>query len=301
MKQSKRMKSNNFIRLSAVVALFLTASVTNAQDSVVKEPTVKLSYYSVNNTIPYLLVKTQFKEGKKYTPAANISVQVNMDGDSTEVNLLGKFTTNENGEAKLILPVSSQSLWNSASQHHFKATASGKNFESTETELSITKSKISIDTSSDSGTKSVTAIVSEFKDGEWFPAKDVELKIGISRLNSLLPVGDEETYTTDSSGTVTAEFKKDSMPGDAKGNIILLVKADDNEFYGNISAEKSVPWGVYKKYESNFNKRSLFATRFRSPVWLIAMAYSIIAGVWGVLIYLIFQIIKIRKLRKIAA
>jgi hypothetical protein len=295
------MKSNNFIRLSAVVALFLTASVTNAQDSVVKEPTVKLSYYSVNNTIPYLLVKTQFKEGKKYTPAANISVQVNMDGDSTEVNLLGKFTTNENGEAKLILPVSSQSLWNSASQHHFKATASGKNFESTETELSITKSKISIDTSSDSETKSVTATVSEFKDGGWVPAKDVELKIGISRLNSLLPVGDEETYTTDSSGTVTAEFKKDSMPGDIKGNISLIVKADDNESFGNISAEKIVPWGKYYKYENNFNKRSLWAAQFRSPIWLLLMAYSIIAGVWGVLIYLVFQIIKIRKLRKITA
>lgn len=295
------MKTNNYIRLATLIVLLLSAEMMQAQDSIVKEPVVKLSYYSFNNAIPYLLIKTQFKEGKKYTPATKVQAEVFMDGDSTEANRLGKFITDENGEQKLILPVLAQSLWNNASQHNFKVIASGKNFENTESELSITKSKISIDTSSDGETKSITATVTELKNGEWLPAKDVELKIGISRLNSLLPVGDEETYTTDSTGMVTAEFKKDSMPGDSKGNITLIVKADDNEFYGNISAEKLVPWGVYRKYENNFNQRSLFATRFRSPVWLITIAYSIIAGVWGVLIYLVFQIIKLKKLGRRAS
>ena len=46
---------------------------------------------------------------------------------------------------------------------------------------------------------------------EWVPAKDVEMKIGISRMGGIISVGDEETYTTDSAGTATAEFKKDKL------------------------------------------------------------------------------------------
>jgi hypothetical protein len=283
---------------SSLLLIFLIPLINGiqAQDSVVKESVVKLNYYSVNNTIPYLVIKTQFKEGKKYSPAGNISGQLYLDGDSSESNMLGKFTTNEEGIAKLILPVAAQQIWNNAAQHSFKATASGKGFESSEAELSIIKSKITIDTSSTEETKSIIVTVNQLKDKDWVPAKDVELKIGISRLNSLLPVGDEETYTTDSSGQVTAEFKKDSMPGDMKGNIILIAKVEDNEFYGNLSIEKGVQWGVYKEYENNFNKRTLWATRDKTPLWLLAMAYSIIAGVWGVFVYLIFQLIKIRKL-----
>lgn len=279
-----------------LIFLILLINGIQAQDSVVKESVVKLNYYSVNNTIPYLVIKTQFKEGKKYSPAGNISGQLYLDGDSSESNMLSKFTTNEEGIAKLILPVAAQQIWNNAAQHNFKATASGKGFESSETELSITKSKITIDTSSTEETKSIIVTVNQLKDKDWVPAKDVELKIGISRLNSLLPIGDEETYTTDSSGQVTAEFKKDSMPGDMKGNIIVIAKVEDNEFYGTLSIEKGVQWGVYKQYENNFNKRTLWATRDKTPLWLLAMAYSIIAGVWGVFVYLIFQLIKIRKL-----
>ena len=68
--------------------------------------------------------------------------------------------------------------------------------------------------------------------------------------------------------------------------------------FGNVRMEKSIPWGKYYSRENNFGKRSLWATRDRSPIWLMFMAYSIIALVWGVIIYLIFQIIKIKKLGK---
>ena len=109
----------------------------------------------------------------------------------------------------------------------------------------------------------------------------------------------EEGYTTDSLGQINAEFKVDSLPAvDAKGNIIIVAKTEDNELFGNVSMEKTIPWGKYYTTESNFGKRSLWATRDRTPLWLLFMAYSIIAIVWGVIIYLIVQIIKIKNLSK---
>jgi hypothetical protein len=41
--------------------------------------------------------------------------------------------------------------------------------------------------------------------------------------------GDEETYTSDSTGMASAGFKRDSMPGDEKGNLILVVRVEDND------------------------------------------------------------------------
>ena len=60
--------------------------------------------------------------------------------------------------------------------------------------------------------------------------------------------------------------------------------------------KKPVPWGLYVKPVSNFGERALWAARGKAPVWLMFMAYSIIAAVWGVILYLIVQIIKIRKI-----
>ncbi len=132
---------------------------------------------------------------------------------------------------------------------------------------------------------------------EWVPAKDVEMKVGVERNGSILSAGDKETYTTDSTGIVSVEFKRDSLPGDIKGNFILAAKVEDNDQFGNLLVEKTVPWGVtLKPDQSFFNQRTLWSTRFKTPLWLLFMAYSIVIGVWGTIIYLALQIVKIKKL-----
>src|SRR6185436_20615217 len=123
--------------------------------------------------------------------------------------------------------------------------------------------KITIDTLADAEARTITVSVSALIGGEWVPAKDVEMKVGVARSGgSILSAGDEETYTTDSTGIVTAEFKRDSLPGDQKGNIILAAKVEDNDQYGNLLVEKAVPWGVALKPEKNFfDQRTLWTTR----------------------------------------
>jgi hypothetical protein len=125
------------------------------------------------------------------------------------------------------------------------------------------------------------------------------MKVGISRKGGILPAGDAPTYTTDSSGSVTVEFKKDSLPGDGKGNIFLAAKVEDNDTYGNLLIEKSVPWGVALKPDNNFfSQRTLWTTSNRTPPWLLFMAYTMIFIVWGTILYLVRQMFKIKKLSK---
>jgi hypothetical protein len=163
--------------------------------------------------------------------------------------------------------------------------------------LTITKSKIEIDTISDETTKSITVAIKKLENDEWIAVSEVDVKIGVLRSGKILGAGEEEFYTTDSTGITTAEFLRDSLPGDKDGNIVLAAKVDDNDEIGNLIIEKTVPWGVATKTDDDFFKqRTLWSTRYHTPVWLLFMAYSIIIAVWGTLIYLILQLFRVRKL-----
>ena len=167
-------------------------------------------------------------------------------------------------------------------------------------DYSITKSKLLIDTINEEGIRSIKATVLKQENKGWIPAADVELKIGVQRMGGLLSAGDQESYTTDSTGVVTIELKQAGLPGDEKGNYVIAARVQDNEFYGNLLSERKVNWGTVTKIDTHFfDQRNLWTTRFRTPYWLLFLVYSIAIGVWGTIIYLIIQIVKINRLGKV--
>jgi hypothetical protein len=294
----KKLKRNKypFIFLSLLFSL-INNNVTAQQDSIVAEEVVKLKYYNENNSLQYLIVESRLKKGKKTEPQKNKTFQLYLDSVVAE-NLIAKVTTDNAGKAKSFLPLTLKAKWDADPMHKFMAVVPGKEDE-VAAEFEITKAKIEIDTASEEGSRSITVTIKKYENGEWVPVNEVEMKIGIQRLGGILSAGDEATYTTDSSGTVTIAISKDSLPGDVKGNIILAASVEENDVVGNLSIQKTVAWGVPAKYDNNFfNQRTLWSTRFNTPIWLLAIAYSIILSVWGTLVYLIFQLIKIKKLGK---
>ena len=291
-------KKNNIMVL--VLALFFAAPFSVfAQDSTKNELVMNLGYYMNNNKIIYLMVNTKTKIDKKFQPVNGMVVNLFLDNDSAG-NFIGKVATNEKGIAKAIIPAALKDLWEGAATHNFIGISEKtKQFDETKAEAAITKTKITIDTLAGAETRTITVSVSALQDGEWRPAKDVEMKVGVNRLGGILPAGDEVSYTTDSTGIINVELKKDSLPGDQQGNIVLAAKVEDNDQYGNLLVEKTVHWGVAVTPEKNFfDQRTLWTTRFRTPFWLLLMAYTIVIGVWGTIIYLIVQIVKIGKLGK---
>jgi len=263
------------------------------------ELSVNLRYFNQNGSLQYLKVKTMVKEDNKLQPVTGAVLNLYLDEASAD-NLIGKVKTDEKGEAKSIVPPSLKDKWATATNHKFIAVSEKtKKFDESTTELTITKAKIVLDTLNEDGTRKVTAQVLAFDSSGWAAEKGVELKIGVRRLGGDLKVGEEETYTTDSTGGASGEFKLINLPAiDGKNNIVLVAKTEDNEQYGNLSFEKTVPWGQFKKSETNFDKRSLWGTRNKAPYWLLLIAGSIMAGVWAVIVYLIFQIRKIKKIGK---
>ena len=293
------MKLNNHHKLFIIILfLFGTAiSNINAQDSVASVSVLSVHYFLPENKIPYVEVSTKKKSGRKSEPIKGIPVNVYFN-EATENNLLGKVTTGINGEGRVALPASFKATWDSLTEFKFVAVSdSSGGVESLNGDVTVKKAILIIDTISSEGTRTITAQLKEKKGNEWIPVKDIEMKVGVNRMGGILSAGDEETYTADSTGTATAEFKKDSLPGDQKGNIVLVAKVEDNDTYGNLLVEKTVPWGIAFTPEKNFfDQRTLWSTRYRTPYWLLFMAYSIVIGVWGTLIYLVTQILKTRKM-----
>ena len=286
------------LRHSFLIVLLLSIfmpDIVHAQDASDETAILKLQYFNINNSVQYLLLESSTKKNKIFTPKKNILYKVYLDSFSNS-NLIAEVKTNDEGKAKMFIPPSLKTVWDNSSLHTF-IVMQGE--EEVQSDYSITKARIEIDTSTVDSIKNITVKVLKDENGKLIAVPDVEMKVGIKRLGGILSGGDEETYTTDSSGLVTLPFTKINMPGDKFGNIVLTAKIEDNEFLGNIIIEKKAAWGVPTIVSDDFFKRrELWSTRFRSPYWLLFMAYAIVIGVYGTLIYLVFQMVKIIKLGK---
>src|SRR4249920_1734128 len=109
MKQ-KRTRNNIFL---IYCILLLSAAPVWSQDSAKKELLLDLAYYMPASRVPYIMIHSKTKEGKKFQPVAGLKVQVYLDNDSS-VNLLGRIITDEKGEGKLSLPVTLKANWENA-------------------------------------------------------------------------------------------------------------------------------------------------------------------------------------------
>ncbi len=289
----------NIINICFVVFILFSGFApftAKAQDSEKNPLLVKLSYFSNDNKSQYLIVNAKTKVAGKFQPVKGTAIKLFLDKDSTGkgIGLIATVITDEKGKGVTNFPPSLEKIWKASPNHTFIAiTDKSQQFDETNTELSIVKARITVDTADD---KNVTATFSEFKGDNWVPVKGVEIKMGIKRFGGDLQIGEEQSYTTDSLGHVKGEFKKAGLPGDQSGNIVIVAKVEDNEQYGNLRIEKVVPWGVKFVADKDFFHRALWGSQFHSPVWLVFMAYSIIITVWGTLIYLVFLLIKIKKL-----
>jgi hypothetical protein len=292
----KKMNQNKSIFLFLFFSFMLFNNRLVAQeDSVKPENVVKLHYYNTDDNMQYLILESMVKNGRILTPHKDMTYAIYLDS-ADQKNLISNVKTDEEGKAKAFIPPALKNAWEASPKHTFIVKAGDEEVIS---DYTINEAKITIDTLTVDGVKNITATVMKMENNAWVPVSDVEMRVGIKRMVGILSAGDEATYTTDSTGSVTVELKKDSMPGDLKGNIVLAVKVDDNDELGNLRMEKTVPWGKITKPDTTFfEERTLWTTRFRTPYWLLFAVYSIVIGIWGTLIYLVFRLIKIGKLGK---
>jgi len=285
------MKKFEYYAFTGVFILLITGTCFAQAEK--KELILGLSYVNDNNQVQYLKANTKAKIEGKFRQVSGIPVSFYISS-AAPANLLGKATTDDHGLAALPIPASAKDEWNKSSSQSFVVVSdSSESYSAATTSIDLTKARIKLDTAAD---KKIIAVLVEQKGSEWKPVNGVDMKIAVKRLGGDLNVNETPTYTTDSLGTVHADFKLVSLPGDAAGNLVLVAKVEDNDLFGNLSTERPVPWGTASSYTSDYNNRSLYARAGRAPYWLLWMASTITLSVWIVIFYLFAQIRKIKKL-----
>jgi hypothetical protein len=117
--------------------------------------------------------------------------------------------------------------------------------------------------------------------------KEVEVKLYVKRLYSLLPIG--KPVATDENGIATFEFPND-IPQDLDGKLMVIAKVEDPA----AETSKEVNWGVPRAVVQPL-ERSLAASREKAPYYLMIVSNLIIIGIWGTLIYVVREVYRKRK------
>lgn len=173
---------------------------------------------------------------------------------------------------------------------HFKALFAGnKAMEAAEEEVAVKRARLEITPVKEDSLLTVKVRLIEIVNGKETPVKETELGVFVNRSFLPMKIG---TATTDENGEVTVEIPN-NLPGDAKGNITLLAKLDENEVYGNLEAGAVQQWGIPVSAVIKEQPRALWSPH--PPVWMLVTFIVLMAVVWGHFLVIVYQLWRLRK------
>ncbi len=84
-----------------------------------------------------------------------------------------------------------------------------------------------------------------------------------------------------------------NLPGNAKGEITLLAKVDEDEVYGNLEVSSIEPWGIPVSDIIQKQPRALWSKN--PPIWMLVTFIILMTTVWGHYIVIIYELFRLRK------
>ncbi len=141
----------------------------------------------------------------------------------------------------------------------------------------------------------IEALITEVKPEETKPISGAEVKIFAQRKFGELPLG--ETKQTDNNGMVWFASPEE-LPGDSIGNVAITLKLADEEAFGEVKESATFKLGVPTHKPSLREKRALWNTVQKAPLWILFIYIGGVLGVWSVIFFIAFQIRKIYLIGK---
>jgi hypothetical protein len=229
-------------------------------------------------------IKTRRESGLQSVPFE--WVQFTMIADSV-TKQLGKALTDDKGVASLMVGVNQlqmgeDSLWMFASSYD-----GNDSINSGESELSIRQAGMVLAGEEQDSVNVLT--VRLYNPADDSPLAEADIKFYVKRHFSNLEIGEG---TTDENGEASMEVVN-NLPGDMKGNLVLIAKAEDLDEYGSVSSVIVKPWGVALAADDEKRTRELWS--HSPPMWMIITFIVLMSVVWGHYIVIIFNLVKIRN------
>ena len=222
------------------------------------------------------------------TKLQGLKVEFFCSSDSLQKKL-GETVTDRNGVA-YFNSKGDQLIMNKEGKLNFKVVFAGKDsLESAEEILAVKRARLEITPVKEDSLLTVHLKLVDISTGTETAIPETDLGVFVKRMFSALKLGEGKT---DENGEITLEIPID-LPGDAKGNITLLAKLEDNEIFGNLEAVVIQKWGVPVSDEIKELPRALWSTH--PPIWMLVTFIIVMSVVWGHYIVIIFQLFRLRK------
>lgn len=259
-----------------------------AEEEELISPSVELISIQKNDKSVDLKISVKAKIEKKMRKMYGLKVNVFQVTDSAEQEL-GSVITDRNGLAVFTVKPD-QVVANAEGMLHFKAVLGPvKKMESTEGEVTVKRALLTITPVKEDSLYSVQVKLVDLATGEETPVPEAALGVFVKRSFNPLKIGE---ITTDENGEGSAEIAN-NLPGDAKGNITLLARLDENETYGNLEAAVVQQWGVPVSDKIEDQPRALWSSH--PPLWMLITFIILMAAVWGHYIVIVYELFRLRK------
>lgn len=167
--------------------------------------------------------------------------------------------------------------------------AGNKAIESVEEELTIRKARLEIAALPKDSVLSVKVTLIDVATGSVSAVPEAALGVFVKRYWNPLKIAEA---TTDENGIATAIVPFE-LPGDQDGNIVLLVKLDEHELYGNMESGIKEKWGTTVSNKIKKLPRALWSSS--PPIWMVVTFSILVTLVWGHYIVIIFELFRLRK------
>jgi hypothetical protein len=251
---------------------------------------IKADYTKIIDESSYIDITTTARIDKRNTNIPNINLTIVSETDDEELEL-SQVTTNHDGKNRFFIKDLNKLLKDSLGVFTLRIK-----FKGNDTFKKASKSVAFKDAYIDakSFTKdSVNYISATIKDvfGDSLLTETV-LDVNVERLFKSLPIGEEFNYT-DENGTILVPVEE-GIPG-IDGNLVVEVILSDSDDYGTVKALVNTPFGKPVVLDNTFDKRTLWSTRDKTPIFILIFANILIFTIWGIFIYLIINLFKIKK------
>jgi hypothetical protein len=207
----------------------------------------------------------------------------------TAATELGTIVTDRNGKGVFNVKPDAIKV-NKDGTVHFKAVLDAKkNLDGAEEELTFSRARLEITPVKEDSLLTAKVKLIDLATGQEVPVAETTVGIFVKRNFYPLKVGEG---TTDAAGEAVIEVPN-NLPGDAKGNLTLLAKIDDNEKYGNLEASSVQQWGYAVSDKDQELPRALWSTH--PPLWMLITFIVLMTTVWGHYIVIIYELFRLRK------
>lgn len=173
---------------------------------------------------------------------------------------------------------------------HFKAVFAGnKAMEAAEEEITVKKARLAITPVKEDSLLTVQVKLTDAGTSVGAPVPETLVGIYVKRLFNPLKIGEG---TTDQNGEATIEVPA-KLPGDEKGNIMLLARLEENEVFGNLETSVTQQWGTPVSNKLQELPRALWSPH--PPIWMLITFIVLMTAVWGHYIVIIYELFRLRK------